>query len=462
MQNRRKTSEYFPFVLMIVLFLAAVVVGVRLTDFGSAIQAVNYFLVIISLVFDVLLYSFCFFGIIWNVREKHLFEMTVCLSFVFVLLALVQNICEYRPALWQHTMRLYTISYLFAPLYWVAFWLFQKRKVRYRFHPKICEAFCYIYLGVYCLVVLINHFTGFCFSVEPDGSFVLRSYLIYILTALWFVLYFILTMTAWCDGKTKWTLLSYSFFPLLAWALCFLYYDSEFYISIFSDLCLPLHIIPLHLLFYNVYLEKGQLNLRRERELEISRSNAMMLKISPHFIANTMGSIVALCDYDAQKAGELASQFAVYLRDNYTDMSEEAMIPFSTELEHIRNYLAIETVRFPGLKVEYDIQEDAFLLPTLTVQPLVENAVRHGISKRRESSGIVRISSLEEKDCYIIRIADNGVGFDPAEHKDGKHIGIANAKARLMLLCAGTLTVTSQRGQGTVCEIRIPKGEKKV
>ena len=175
-----------------------------------------------------------------------------------------------------------------------------------------------------------------------------------------------------------------------------------------------------------------------------------------------MGSIVALCDYDAQKAGELASQFAVYLRDNYAEMSEDAMIPFSTELEHIRNYLAIEQVRFPGLQVEYDVRTDAFLLPTLTVQPLVENAVRHGISKRRGSSGTVRIASREEKDCYIIRIADDGVGFDPTEKKDEKHIGITNAKTRLMLLCAGTLTVTSQRGQGTVCEIRIPKGEKKV
>ena len=156
------------------------------------------------------------------------------------------------------------------------------------------------------------------------------------------------------------------------------------------------------------------------------------------------------------------SRFADYLRDNYAEMSEDAMIPFSTELEHIRNYLAIEQVRFPGLKVEYDVRNDAFLLPTLTVQPLVENAVRHGISKRRSSSGTVEITSLEDKDCYIIRIADNGVGFDPARQKDGKHIGIANAEARLMLLCEGTLTVTSQRGHGTVCEIRIPKGEKNV
>lgn len=458
-QSIRRTASYIPFLLMIVLFLTAIVVGTFLTDFGSSIQASNYFLVSISMSLSILLYSFCFFGFTWDAREKRLFEVTVYTYFLFGLLTLAQNICECRPALWQHTMRIYTASYLLSPLYWVEFWLFQKRKVRYRLPQKTCVAVCFIFIGIYWLVALVNHFTGFCFSVDPDGRFVLRSYLIYLLTILWFVLYFILTITAQCDRKTKGSLLCYSLFPLLGWALCLFFYDSEFYIRIFSNLALLLHIIPLHLLFYNVYLENGQLSLRRERELELSRSNAIMLKISPHFIANTMGSIVALCGYDAQKAGELASQFAVYLRDNYADMSEEAMIPFSTELEHIRNYLAIEEVRFPGLKVEYDIQSEAFLLPTLTVQPLVENAVRHGISKRRDASGTVEIASLEEKDCYLIRITDDGVGFDSAEHKDEKHIGISNAKARLMLLCAGTLTVTSRRGQGTVCEIRIPKGE---
>ncbi len=442
---------------MIVLSLLAVVAGVCLTDFSSACQAVNYFLTVISLVLSILLYCFCFFGFTWDAKEKRLFEVIVYLFYIFALLAMAQSICEWRAELWRHTMRLYTVSYLSTALYWFVFWLFLKRKIPSRFRGKIYEVICCVYIGIYCLVTLVNQFTGFCFFVTPNGDFVVRSYWLYGLTFFGFVLYFVLALATRCDRKTKLTLLSYSASPLFGWMLLFIYYDSEFYINIFSSFCLVLHFIPLHLLFYNVYLEKGQLFLRRERELELSRANAMMLKISPHFIANTMGSIVALCDVDAQQAGELASQFAVYLRDNYAEMSEDAMIPFSTELEHIRNYLAIEQVRFPGLKVEYDVRNDAFLLPTLTVQPLVEHAVRHGVSKRRSSSGTVEITSLEDKDCYIIRIADNGVGFDPAEQKDGKHIGIANAKARLMLLCEGTLTVTSQRGRGTICEITIPK-----
>ena len=104
--------------------------------------------------------------------------------------------------------------------------------------------------------------------------------------------------------------------------------------------------------------------LQRSKELTQSRANAMMLKISPHFIANTMSSIVALCDSDASKAGNLAAKFAKYLRDNYVDMTEESMITFGKEIEHIKNYLAIEQIRFENLYIEYDIQVDNFMLPT--------------------------------------------------------------------------------------------------
>ena len=93
---------------------------------------------------------------------------------------------------------------------------------------------------------------------------------------------------------------------------------------------------------------------------------------------------------------------------------------------------------------------------SLNVLDVAENSVKAGATCVEID---VTVSAANSQ--LTIRIADNGVGFDPTEKRDEKHIGIANAKARLMLLCAGTLSVTSQRGQGAVCEIRIPKGEKK-
>ena len=143
-------------------------------------------------------------------------------------------------------------------------------------------------------------------------------------------------------------------------------------------------------------------------------------------------------------------------------MNESPMIPFSKELEHIKNYLAVEQVRFPNVKVEYDIREEQFLLPTLTVQPLVENAVRHGISKRQDASGRVLIRTFDTETDHVIRIEDDGIGIcASAEADEKKHVGISNARKRLAMLCAGTLSITSQPQQGTVCEIHIPKGEKK-
>lgn len=456
--NCRAPGENAFLILMICLFLAGSVTTIRLTDFGSASAAVNFFLSLVALLFTILLYSFCIFGFTWDVREKHSFSILVFAFFLHELASLLVSGIEDKPGLYRLIMLVYTLQYLFSSLYWLAFWFFQKGKYQHRFGEKNCKRICFAFFSVYALVTLVNYFTGFCFTVEPDGSFVMRSPLLLDLTLLWFVLYFMIIMTAQCNRKTKLTLASYSLFPMLSWLTFLFPRYRDFFLSIFSGLAALFYLIPLYLLFFNIYLENGQLFLQRERELELSRANAMMLKISPHFIANTMSSIVALCDCDAAKAGELASQFAVYLRDNYADMSEDEMIPFSAELGHIRNYLAIEEVRFPGLQVEYDIQAKDFLLPTLTVQPLVENAVRHGISKRPDASGTVKITSLEEENSYIIRIADDGVGFHPTEHKDGKHIGISNAKARLHMLCTGTLTVTSQYGQGTVCEIRIPKG----
>ena len=461
-KNKKKSGSYAVLALMLVLFTAASTAATRLADLSNAAVAVNLLLSVVTSALTVLLYFFCINSFAWDRRDQRLFEILVTVFFLTNLTTLFTGSIEGKPGMNRLTMLLYTLLYILSALYWLAFWLFQRGKYPHRFGEKACGIIHFVFWGIYILLAVVNHFTGFCFSVTEDGSFEVHSFLLFVMSVLWFIIYLVLAMTTQCNTKTILTLASYSVFPLMNWLLIPVVPHQSFYLDIFSNLGLFFYLIPLYLLFFNVYLESGRLFLQREKELTESRANAMMLKISPHFIANTMSSIVALCYPGAPEAGKLAADFAVYLRDNFADMGENAMIPFSKELEHIQNYIAIEMVRFPGLKVEYDIREKAFLIPTLTVQPLVENAVRHGISKRPDASGTVKISSLEDESCYIIRISDDGVGFDTASPKDGKHIGVANAKARLNMLCSGTLTVTSQRGEGTVCEIRIPKGSTKL
>ena len=151
--------------------------------------------------------------------------------------------------------------------------------------------------------------------------------------------------------------------------------------------------------------------------------------------------------------------FAEYLRNNLSTLEEPGLISFETELSHIKTYLDIEKVRFEDtLEIELDIKCIDFALPVLTVQPIVENAVKHGTSKKR-GGGRVTISTEEDGESYVIRVSDTGCGFDPEKPKnDGKrHVGIDNVRQRLSNMCNGVMLIESEIGVGTVVTIRIPK-----
>ena len=199
-----------------------------------------------------------------------------------------------------------------------------------------------------------------------------------------------------------------------------------------------------------------------ELELKESQISIMLSQIQPHFLYNTLNSIYQLCETNPMRARSMVNSFSEYLRNNLSSLEERALISFETELAHINTYLDIERVRFEDtLEIEYDIKCVNFSLPVLTVQPIVENAVKHGTSKKR-GGGRVTIQTMEDGDNYIIKVSDTGAGFDPSKPKnDGKrHIGIENVRQRLSNMCDGTLTIESAVGEGTVATIKIPKAQK--
>lgn len=197
-----------------------------------------------------------------------------------------------------------------------------------------------------------------------------------------------------------------------------------------------------------------------EKELKDSQTAIMLSQIKPHFIYNVLNAIYHLYRKEPETAQDAVSSFAEYLRGNMFFIEKHDLIPFSEEYEHIQKYLSLEQIRFRGkLSVVYDVEITNFALPTLTVEPLVENAVKHGVTKRR-SGGVVTISTRKTKEGYVITVSDTGVGFDPEHYmEDGKpHIGIRNVRERLERMVGGSLSITSTP-EGTVAVVTIPKKE---
>ena len=200
-----------------------------------------------------------------------------------------------------------------------------------------------------------------------------------------------------------------------------------------------------------------------ELKLQESQISIMLSQIQPHFLYNTLNSIYQLCETNPMRARSMVNFFAEYLRNNLSTLEAPGLVSFETELAHIKTYLEIEKIRFEDtLEIEYDIKCNDFYLPVLTVQPIVENAVKHGTSKKR-GGGKVVISTEEDTKNYIIKVSDTGSGFDPSVPKnDGKsHIGIKNVRQRLSHMCQGSLTIESEINVGTLATIRIPKGVAK-
>ena len=204
-------------------------------------------------------------------------------------------------------------------------------------------------------------------------------------------------------------------------------------------------------------MEKIMLN----SELAKSRISTMMSQIRPHFIYNTLGSIEQLCDLDPQKAGELVHDFAKYLRGNFGELDNPDPILMSQEMDHVHHYVSIENVRFPDMTFMFEMNSSDFHIPALTVQPIVENAIKHGLM-RLQKGGTIHVVSYETGTDYCVLVEDDGVGFDTKLLIDErKHVGLRNIRERLKAMVNGSMEIESTVGVGTKVLIKIPKEAKK-
>ena len=234
-----------------------------------------------------------------------------------------------------------------------------------------------------------------------------------------------------------------------------------FYVFFMVVIVLALRIIPNSI---NAVAKAKELETEKiilNAKLTESRVSTMMSQIRPHFIYNTLGSIEQLCTIDPKKARELVHNFAKYLRGNLRELDNPRPILMSQEMEHVHHYISIENVRFPDMTFSFEMNAGDFYIPALTIQPIVENAIKHGLMKLQKG-GTIRMMSYETDTHYYVSVEDNGAGFDTNVLIDErKHVGLRNIRGRLEAMVNGTLSIESTEGVGTKVLISIPKEVEK-
>lgn len=187
------------------------------------------------------------------------------------------------------------------------------------------------------------------------------------------------------------------------------------------------------------------------------KTESAVLQMRPHFIYNTMTSIYYLCAQDPEKAQKVTLDFTTYLRKNFSAIAKQDMIPFDEELVHTQAYLAVEQVRFEdSLLVHFNTPHTEFCLPPLTLQPLVENAVKYGVDPENNEPLEITILTKKDEDGTTISVLDTGPGLENSENSTQPHTAIQNIEKRLALMCNGTLTYKNRDCGGTEATIFIP------
>ena len=316
------------------------------------------------------------------------------------------------------------------------------------------------------IIPLLALYTLRCCSQEPRQSFLWK-----LILSLWGVCVAaavgdLLTRTLFAgptpDGteQKRWLTLVYLFFTAISLISCFVavirrrkQLSKLQFILILVYLLAPVSVMLLAMELM-LLVDQGKRYIKQKEEIADQKVRLAVLQMRPHFIYNTMTSIYCLIEQDAPKAQQVTLDFTSYLRKNFTAIAKEETIPFTEELEHTRAYLAVEQIRFKGkLFVEFDMPYTNFRLPPLTLQPIVENAVKHGVDPDLDPLTI-HIQTREVKNGVEITVADTGPGFG-AKDNDEPHIALANIRERLEMMCNGELTISEREGGGTVIRIII-------
>ena len=304
---------------------------------------------------------------------------------------------------------------------------------------------------VFFIMLNMSLFTTWFYYISPENQFVrgpLYPLMLVLLDAI--MVLNLAGVIRWRDRLSKRCYVAFLFGSLPTILTLFVH----LFASVFELLSVCMVICALSM-FALILSDQIEQNLRQQRKIAHQRASIMVLQMRPHFIYNTMMSIYYLCKQNPDLAQQVTMNFTTYLRKNFTAIASEQNIPFSEELEHTRSYLAVEQAQYDDmLVVDWDTPHTHFRLPPLTLQPIVENAVKHGMDPDSEPLRISIRTRHTDSGTEIIA-EDNGSGFDSSDESKA-HITLENIRQRLKMMCGGSLTIQPRDGGGTVVTVTIP------
>ena len=300
-------------------------------------------------------------------------------------------------------------------------------------------------LGVYFAFLIIAQFSDIIYYVTPDNRFFYGP--LYELSLVPLVLIMLLNITSVIIRRKKlskkhFTALLIYLFPMTSAIIIHMFISVELFV-VFGMALFAM------IMFGLIILDNVEQYTRQQQEIANQKTSIMVLQMRPHFIYNTMTTIYYLCKQDADKAQQVTMDFTNYLRQNFNAIASEDAVPFADELKHTQSYLAVEKAQHENsLFVEYDTPFTHFRLPPLTLQPIVENAVKHAMDPNAGPL-IISIRTRQTDAGVFITVEDNGKGFDPGD-KSIPHPALDNIESRLKQQCGGTLKIDSTPGKTTV------------
>lgn len=391
-------------------------------------------------------------------RNKRKDEMILLNFFVFTivhfLVYLIFTIIKQQYTSNTFVIFFYTIFYIMNN---VEVFLLFKYSVNYiKLKPerlKQLSAINFVVFAVFVIADIINTFTGIFFTAI-NGVYT-RCNLMILSQGYQFVVFATITIIAFTNkyltSREKAAFLSYCALPLIAIIL-----QNKFkgYAIAYASIVVATEVLFMFLNVQKNYDIAEEKEKNKEAQIKI-----MLSQIQPHFIYNALSSISVLIEVDPKKAQAALDDFTEYLRHNLSSLTETKLIPFEDELKHIKSYVALEKMRFGDrLNVTYNIKISDFSIPPLSIQPIVENAVKHGVLKKLEG-GNIAINTYEENDSFVVRVIDDGVGFSMGEidFKSNSHVGISNIKYRVENICNGKIVINSKADKGTEIAVVFPK-----